>query len=307
MNLIGDKIYLKENISEENYPLLLQWFNDLEVVGYLYSAKRISEFKTVQDAKEFLAEEKDEIFWEIYANDGKFIGYASLCDFREKERCEFSVFILNKKYWGKGLGTEVTKIMVKHAFKELGIKTVILETSEFNQGAISVYEKVGFKKIKVVPNDRTVFHNGKWMKSGSVVMEIKNEKQNRITKKESISLIKRFIESQLCNEKWYQDVEDHLSAIILYGSTAKGANRVDSDIDILLILPLEIEEKYTAGEYFYQFEGREINIVIRSIENLRKIATEGNDEFQKEIFREAEIIWNKDGEVEKLLKIIGLK
>jgi len=37
----------------------------------------------------------------------------------------------------------------------------------------------------------------------------------------------------------------------LYGSVAKGTNRGDSDIDILLIVPLEVEQTYTSGEYFY--------------------------------------------------------
>jgi predicted nucleotidyltransferase len=126
-----------------------------------------------------------------------------------------------------------------------------------------------------------------------------------ITKKEAIDLVKRFIELQLCDEIWYQNVKEYLSAIILYGSVSRGTNRIDSDIDILLILPLKIEEKYTTGEYFYKFEGNAINIVIRSIEKLQKIAKKNNDAFQKEIFKDAEIIWSRDYEVEKLLKCIS--
>ena len=126
-----------------------------------------------------------------------------------------------------------------------------------------------------------------------------------ITKKQAVELIKKFIEFELDNKSWYQNIKKHLSAILLYGSVAKGVNRADSDIDILLILPLEIEEKFTIGEYVYQFEGKEINIVIRSIERLRKIAVEKNDEFQKEIFRESEIIWSKDEDVAELISIIN--
>ncbi|MEI7890856.1 MAG: GNAT family N-acetyltransferase [bacterium] len=174
MKIQGQQICLKKNLSDENYPLLLGWFVDLEVIGYLYSAKRISKFKTIKEIKDFLAEEKDEIFWEIYASDDKFIGYASLCDFKEKEQCEFSIFILDKNYWGKGLGLETIRILLEHAFNDLKMKAVVLETSEFHQGAIKLYEKAGFKKIKAVPNDRTVFHKGEWVLSGSVLMEIKS-------------------------------------------------------------------------------------------------------------------------------------
>ena len=130
-------------------------------------------------------------------------------------------------------------------------------------------------------------------------------KETSITKEQAIELIKKFIEFELVNESWYQNIKEYLSAIVLYGSVAKGINRTDSDIDVLFFLPLEIEEKYTAGEYVYQFEGREVNIVIRSIEKLRKIAKEKSDEFQKEIFRDSEIIWSKDGEARELMNIIN--
>lgn len=128
--------------------------------------------------------------------------------------------------------------------------------------------------------------------------------REKIDKPEAIELVKGFIELELRNEGWYKNIKEHLSAVILYGSVAKGANRPDSDIDVLLILPLEIEEKYTIGEYYYQFKGEEINIVIRSIEKLRKIAEKNNDQFQKEIFRDAEIIWSMNREVDKLLEVI---
>ena len=127
-----------------------------------------------------------------------------------------------------------------------------------------------------------------------------------INKQQSVELIKRFVESQFSNETWYQDIKEYLFAIVLYGSVAKETNRVDSDIDVLFILPLEIEQKYTSSEYSYQFEGREVNIVIRSIEKLRKIAAEKNDALQKDVFRDAEIIWNRDGEVMQLLSEIEL-
>lgn len=135
--------------------------------------------------------------------------------------------------------------------------------------------------------------------------KIKTNKMSQvINKKEAVELVKRFIDLELHKEIWYQDIKDHLSAIMLYGSVAKGTNRPDSDVDVLLILPLEIEEKYTSGEYVFQFEGKEINVVLRSIEKLRKIAEGKNDEFQKEVFRDSAIIWSKDGEVEKLLNEI---
>ncbi len=170
--ILQKQIYLKESLSDENYPLLLKWLSDLEIIGYVYSAKRMVEFKTINDVKSFLAEEKDEIFWEIYTQDDKFIGYTSLCSFQEKEQCEFNIFILDKNYWGKGIGLEVIELILEHAFNEMGMKKVVLETSEFHKDAIKLYEKAGFNKIETIASDRTIFHNGEWVLSGSVIMSL---------------------------------------------------------------------------------------------------------------------------------------
>jgi len=123
---------------------------------------------------------------------------------------------------------------------------------------------------------------------------------------EAEKIIDDFIKLELPRLRWFQESQPDVSAILLYGSVAKGTNRPDSDIDLLVIMPLEIEKKYTEGEYIYRFHGQEINIVIRSIEKLRKIAKGPHDDFQAEIFRESKIIWQRDDEVFLLIsKIIG--
>jgi RimJ/RimL family protein N-acetyltransferase len=175
MILQAGEIYLKKDLSEDNYPLLLTWLTDLETVGYLYAAKRMVEFKTIEDVKEFLAEEDDEVFWGIYIKDGVFIGYTSLCSFHGKDQCEFNIFILDKKYWGKGIGLKVTTLMLDYAFTVLGMKTIVLETSEFNTNALKLYERVGFQRVKVIPNDRMSWHDGKWILNGSMIMEKKGQ------------------------------------------------------------------------------------------------------------------------------------
>ncbi len=125
-----------------------------------------------------------------------------------------------------------------------------------------------------------------------------------ITKKQAVKIIKEFILKELVHKKWYENIKPHIKAIVLYGSTAKGINRLDSDIDFLIFVPLKIEKKFTKGEYFYDFNGREINVVLRSIERLRKLAKSQNDLFQAEVFRECEFIFEKDKEVRELIKEI---
>lgn len=48
--------------------------------------------------------------------------------------------------WGKGLGTEITQIVLQYAFEELKLHRVDLRVIEYNQRAIACYEKCGFVK-----------------------------------------------------------------------------------------------------------------------------------------------------------------
>ena len=127
---------------------------------------------------------------------------------------------------------------------------------------------------------------------------------SKISKRDAVQLVKEFLKKELAKEDWYQRIQKHIKAIVLYGSVAKGMNRADSDIDIYLVLPLKIEETYAAGEYFYLFKHREIDIVLRSIERLRKLAKGKHNKFDAEIFRGSEIIWERDSEARELISKI---
>jgi RimJ/RimL family protein N-acetyltransferase len=175
MKIKGEKIYLKKGLVEGNYPLLLAWFHDLEIMQYVGWVKTGLALKNIQELKSFISELENGIIFGIYTNEGNFIGYASLSDFISQEECEFGIFILDKNFQGKGVGKEVTRLLLNYGFNELNMKKIILSTSEFHENAISLYEKMGFKKIRIVPDDREIFHNGHWVLSGTVEMEIKQE------------------------------------------------------------------------------------------------------------------------------------
>ncbi len=175
MILKGEKIYLKKGLVEENYPLLLQWFGDLEVMKYVGWVKRGLALKNVEELKSFISQLEDGIIFGIYTIDNKFIGYASLAYFKQPAECEFAIFILDRNFWGQGFGLEISKLVLKYAFKDLKIEKIVLSTSELHHSAIRLYEKIGFRKSKIVPKDRTIFHNGEWILSGTLEMEIEKE------------------------------------------------------------------------------------------------------------------------------------
>lgn len=56
----------------------------------------------------------------------------------------FSLMIGNKDWWGKGIGTELTLLMLYHGFYEMNLKRIYSYQLEDNLGSIKVHEKCGF-------------------------------------------------------------------------------------------------------------------------------------------------------------------
>jgi RimJ/RimL family protein N-acetyltransferase len=79
---------------------------------------------------------------------GRFIGSTALTDFVGVPRPSalFRIVIGEKDCWGKGYGTEATRLVVEEAFERHLCSEVRLEVFRHNQRAISAYERVGFRR-----------------------------------------------------------------------------------------------------------------------------------------------------------------
>jgi RimJ/RimL family protein N-acetyltransferase len=60
------------------------------------------------------------------------------------ESCNFRILLCGNGNRDRGLGTEATRLILRHAFENVGLHRVDLEVYEFNPRARRVYEKVGF-------------------------------------------------------------------------------------------------------------------------------------------------------------------
>ena len=172
MILKGSKIYLKKGLREEDYALILKGLTNLDIIGFVCFANESVKLKTAGEAKKFFSEIEPDIVFGIHTFKDEFIGYTSLEKTENTDEYEFSVLILNKDFWGMGIGEEATKLTLKYAFDVLKGKKIILHTSEFHVKAIALYEKMGFKRTKLIPNDREIFLDGKWIRSGTVEMAL---------------------------------------------------------------------------------------------------------------------------------------
>ena len=89
------------------------------------------------------------------------IGVTSLINIDTKNRnAECIIDIGEKEYWGKGYGTEALKMLLEYAFLELNLHRVSLRVFSFNESAIHIYNKIGFRKEGIMRE--SIYRNGKW-------------------------------------------------------------------------------------------------------------------------------------------------
>lgn len=72
----------------------------------------------------------------------EFIGVASITSSNPRNRDGMYGISIKPDFWGKGFGTEVTKFMVDHAFRWLGLHRLSLNVLGTNHGAIHLYQKM---------------------------------------------------------------------------------------------------------------------------------------------------------------------
>ena len=80
-------------------------------------------------------------------SDALYVGEVVLNQFdSDNNSAVFRIALMGKDYFGKGYGTEATRLIVQFGFETLKLNRIELEVYDFNPRAQHVYEKVGFVK-----------------------------------------------------------------------------------------------------------------------------------------------------------------
>ncbi len=168
--MAGEKIFLRTLDVKDASAEYVAWLNDPVVNQYLETRQA-----TLENIGQYIREKLESpmalflgIFWKEM---GRHIGNIKLepIDW-EKKIATMGILIGDKEYWGKGVATEATNLIVDYAFRELGLKEVRLGVIATNTAARRVYEKCGFTVEKIEPN--AIDHDGQkfdhvWMKKQS--------------------------------------------------------------------------------------------------------------------------------------------
>jgi RimJ/RimL family protein N-acetyltransferase len=147
--LSGELVHLTEDNPEVMAVQLFRWNRDTEWYRFLdtdpprlFSEKKVKEFQE----KNLEKDNSGGLFFHIRTLlDDTLIGFIGLFDlFLHHGDSLVAIALGERKFWGKGYGTDAMKIILRYAFNELNLRKVGLIVFEYNLRAIRSYEKVGF-------------------------------------------------------------------------------------------------------------------------------------------------------------------
>ena len=141
--LTGSRVRLEPLTSTvlEDYALALA---DPEVIRLTGSHGTVDRAQ-VADWLSTRADEHDRADWAIMGADGAFLGEAVLNELdAHNASMNYRIFLAGPQHFGRGCGTEATRLVVDFALNTLALHRVSLGVFTFNPRARHVYEKCGF-------------------------------------------------------------------------------------------------------------------------------------------------------------------
>lgn len=157
-------IYLRE-ICFNDLNSINKWRNNAELIASLESPFRYINFETDKNWFENYMHNRTNNVRCVFHSDESpddIIGSIGLLNIDPINRkADFYLMIGDKKYQGKGFGSQATVQILQHAFLNLNLNRVQLTVLENNEHAIKLYVKVGFKTEGI--QRQSVYKNGNYI------------------------------------------------------------------------------------------------------------------------------------------------
>jgi RimJ/RimL family protein N-acetyltransferase len=142
--IVGGAIYLRP-LEVSDARTIAPWFNDPEVARFLLRSHPM----TLHGEEEFLrrlaTKETDVVLGVVVKEIDQLIGTVGLHPEYRCRSARFGVALGEKSAWGRGYGTEATRLAMAHAFETLNMNRVWLHVYEYNVRGLQIYERIGFR------------------------------------------------------------------------------------------------------------------------------------------------------------------
>lgn len=134
-------------VRDSDRDALFEWINDREDVILNASYSPVHELDHVAWFEEVRRRPNVVIFAVRRVQDGELIGSCQLLNIDQRHStADLQIRIGARAARGRGYGTEAVRLLLVHAFADLGLERVQLHVFTSNARAIRTYEKAGFRR-----------------------------------------------------------------------------------------------------------------------------------------------------------------
>lgn len=160
MKLEGSQIYLRP-ITIEDTDNVLRWRNDKKVVENFIYRKQISKEEHLDWFHNKVEKGKVVQFIICDKETDKPLGSIYLQNFNEVSRqAEEGIFLGEDEAYGRGIGTEAAKLVLKYAFDVLELHKLTARVLSYNKGSRKMHEKAGYVQESYLKDE--LFLDGKY-------------------------------------------------------------------------------------------------------------------------------------------------
>lgn len=148
--LRGKNVRLAAQDMEQAAPHYFAWSSDAEYMRLVDGEPPVPlSLKATRETNErdWPEDDPSNIMFLIRANeDDRIIGFANL-DYISWSHGDsyMGLGLGDKAYWGRGYGAESMNLLLRYAFTELNLQRMTLTVFAYNERAIRMYQKCGFK------------------------------------------------------------------------------------------------------------------------------------------------------------------
>jgi RimJ/RimL family protein N-acetyltransferase len=132
-----------------NNPSYMSWLSDRDNLSSLnlidYMLNPVTQDKLTRYYESFKDNTSNHLFAVCLRESERFIGTATLREIGYRGLFDLGILVGDKSMRGKGLAKEVIRVLVGHAFNELGARKICSSFSEENVAVMLVFLKNGFK------------------------------------------------------------------------------------------------------------------------------------------------------------------
>ncbi len=166
----GDRIVLRA-VAPSDLPTFHRWWSDPEIARFQTSGPiRLNREETnISMFERWFADSGADVgFAIVRREDETLIGFCNLWGATVKNRSAQVGILIDRPFWNQGYGTDAMRILLSYAFTELNLHRVQLAVFAFNERALRVYQRLGFREVGRLRE--TTFRDGVWQ--DEVIMDL---------------------------------------------------------------------------------------------------------------------------------------